>query len=75
VKKWLQNHYYDFTEENRLFNKLRSFIDDKVAKALDNRWALQLRVIIQEKVTLVTQVTDSNSTQLHFPWHLIHPWK
>jgi len=49
IKKWLTNHYYDFMEENRLFNKLKNFIDEKIVKHLDNRWALQLRVIIQEK--------------------------
>jgi hypothetical protein len=50
IKKWMMNHYYDFIEENRLFNKLKNFIEEKVSKTLDGRWALQLKVIIQEKV-------------------------
>eukprot|EP01119_Soliformovum_irregulare_P015053 TRINITY_DN4190_c0_g1_i1.p1 TRINITY_DN4190_c0_g1~~TRINITY_DN4190_c0_g1_i1.p1 ORF type:complete len:703 (+),score=212.29 TRINITY_DN4190_c0_g1_i1:2305-4413(+) len=49
VKKWLQNHYYDFVEEKRLFNTLIKFIEEKVFRSLDSRWALQLLLLIQEK--------------------------
>lgn len=50
LKKWLQNHYYDFAEEKRVFKALSIFIEEKVARQLDSRWSASLRLIIQEKV-------------------------
>ena len=48
MRKWLSNHFYDFLDEPRLLNRLLKFIEDHESDL--EKWALQLRLIIQEKV-------------------------
>lgn len=56
IRKWLTQHYYDFTEEPRLFHSMTRFILEKVQVLMGLKWATQLRVIIQEKVGPHTRV-------------------
>jgi len=46
LKKWLQSHYYDFSTEPRVFHSLQKFVEEL---PVDDKWGLQLRVIMQEK--------------------------
>lgn len=57
LRKWLTNHFYDFIDEPRLLTKLVKFIDDHEAEL--DIWALQLRLIIQDKVREIGCETDS----------------
>lgn len=64
LKKWLTNHFYDFQDEKRVLNKLNHFIKEKATKSLDNRWPLQLQLIVQNKHEIPYPLNKDSALEL-----------
>eukprot|EP01114_Cavostelium_apophysatum_P011212 TRINITY_DN2541_c0_g1_i1.p1 TRINITY_DN2541_c0_g1~~TRINITY_DN2541_c0_g1_i1.p1 ORF type:complete len:681 (-),score=176.74 TRINITY_DN2541_c0_g1_i1:62-2104(-) len=47
LRKWMQSHFYDFSDDPRVFARLLKFLQEKEVEM--EKWSLQLRMIIQEK--------------------------